>query len=312
LDRGADPQAKDSSGRTVSEWAAIGANRRIMGLLPTPGIAEPVNSVTATAEKLMPTRAGVEQSAALLEENGPTFLPKTGCISCHNVSIPMMTLHEAVRRGFSVDGAMNQMAKQTVAQVAPAQDNLLSGYCTIPGIATTASYALISLHDAGRPPDLLTDSVVRCLLLEQFPDGRWSDGGGERPPLSPESGIPGTALSARAVRLYTPPAFATQVNRAVASAQSYLLAARPRTGDDHAFRPLGLYWTGAKPPQVDAAARDLVAQQRANGGWAQTPDMDPDAYATGQALATMAMTRPELVSSDAYRRGVDYLMRTRA
>jgi N-acyl-D-amino-acid deacylase len=39
--------------------------------------------------------------------------------------------------------------------------------------------------------------------------------------------------------------------------------------------------------------------------------MDPDAYATGQALATMALARPELVSSDAYRRGVDYLMRTR-
>src|SRR6516165_10571880 len=89
--------------------------------------------------------------------------------------------------------------KQSIAQVAPSQNNLLSGHCSIPGIATTAFYTLISLHDGGRAPDLLTDSVVRCLLLEQYPDGRWSDGGGERPPLSPESGIPGTALSARAV-----------------------------------------------------------------------------------------------------------------
>jgi hypothetical protein len=259
----------------------------------------------------MPTRAAVEQSVALLEANGPKFFPKAGCISCHNVSIPMIALHEAVRHGFSGDGAINQMAKQTVAQVAPAQDNLLSGYCTIPGIATTASYALISLHAAGRPPDLLTDSVVRCLLIEQFPDGRWSDGGGERPPLSPESGIPGTALSARAVQLYTPPAFAARTNRAVTDAQSYLLTAQPRTGDDHSFRLLGLYWTGAKPSKVDGAARDLITQQRANGGWAQTPEMDPDAYATGQALAAIAMARPELVNSDAYRRGVDYLMRTR-
>ena len=311
LDRGADPQAKDASGRTVSEWAAIGANRKIMGLLPPPAMAEPVNTVTAPAEKLMPMRAAVEQSVALLEVNGPKFFPKAGCISCHNVSIPMMALHEAVRRGFSVDGAMHQMAKQTVAQVAPAQDNLLSGYCTIPGIATTGSYALISLHDAGRPPDLLTDSVVRCLLLEQFGDGRWSDGGGERPPLSPESGIPGTALAARAVQLYTPAAFTTQVKRAVTNAQSYLLTAQPRTGDDHSFRLLGLYWTKANPSKVDGSARDLIAQQRPNGGWAQTPEMDQDAYATGQALAAIAMARPELVSSDAYRRGVDYLMRTR-
>src|SRR5215467_9207772 len=311
LDRGADPQANDASGRTVSQWAAIGANRKIMGLLPLPTMVESVNAITVPAEKLIPLRSAVEQSVALLEANGPKFFPKTGCISCHNVSIPMIALHEAGRRGFSVDSAIHQMAKQSIAQVAPSQDSLLSGYCTIPGIATTASYTLISLHDAGRPPDLFTDSVVRCLFLEQFPDGRWSDGGGERPPLSPESGIPGTALSARAVQLYTPAAFAAQVNRAVSDAQSYLFTARPRTGDDYSFRLLGLYWTGANPSKVDGAARDLITQQRPNGGWAQAPEMDPDAYATGQALAAIAMARPELVRSDAYRRGVDYLMRTR-
>jgi ankyrin repeat protein len=310
LDRGADAEAKDSSCRTVSQWAAVGANRKIMGLLP-PAVVEEVNTITAPAEKLIPQRSAVEQSVALLEANGPKFFPKAGCVSCHNVSIPMIALHEAGRHGLPVDGAINQMAKQTVAQIAPAQDNLLSGYCTIPGIATTASYGLISLHDAGRPPDLLTDSVVRCLLLEQFGDGRWSDGGGERPPLSPESGIPGTALAARAVQLYTPAAFTTQVKRAVTNAQSYLLTAQPRTGDDHSFRLLGLYWTKANPSKVDGSARDLIAQQRPNGGWAQTPDMDPDAYATGQALAAIAMARPELVSGDAYSRGVDYLLRTR-
>jgi ankyrin repeat protein len=311
LDRGADPEAKDASGRTVSQWAAIGANRKMMELLPASAISETANSVARPAEKLMPVREAVEQSITLLEANGPKFFPKAGCISCHNVSIPMMALHEAVRRGFSVDGAMNQMAKQSVAQVAPSQDNLLSGHCSIPGIATTASYTLISLHDAGRPPDLLTDSVVRCLLLEQFPDGRWSDGGGERPPLSPQSGIPGTALAVRTVQLYAPMAFVSQVKAAVAGAQSYLLKARPANGDDHSFRLLGLYWTEANPSKVDGAARDLIAQQRPNGGWAQTPDMDPDAYATGQALAAIAMARPELVSGDAYRRGVDYLLRTR-
>jgi hypothetical protein len=34
-------------------------------------------------------------------------------------------------------------------------------------------------------------------------------------------------------------------------------------------------------------------------------------YATGQALAAMSTAQPELINSDAYRRGVDYLMRTR-
>jgi squalene cyclase len=72
-----------------------------------------------------------------------------------------------------------------------------------------------------------------------------------------------------------------------------------------------LDWTGTTSSQVDGAARDLIAQQRPTGGWAQTPDMDPDAYATGQALAALSTARPELINSDAYRRGVDYLIRTR-
>jgi ankyrin repeat protein len=112
VDRGADPQAKDSSGRTVSEWAAIGANRKIMELLAEPAILETANTVTPPAEKLMPVRAAVEQSITLLEANGPKFFPKTGCISCHNVSIPMMALHEAVCRGFSAEAAIHQMASK--------------------------------------------------------------------------------------------------------------------------------------------------------------------------------------------------------
>jgi N-acyl-D-amino-acid deacylase len=61
---------------------------------------------------------------------------------------------------------------------------------------------------------------------------------------------------------------------------------------------------------LDGAARDLIAQQRPNGGWAQTPK-DLDAYVTGQVLAAMSTARPELINGDAYRRGVVYLMRTR-
>ena len=59
------------------------------------------------------------------------------------------------------------------------------------------------------------------------------------------------------------------------------------------------------------AADELAARQRPDGGWAQTPDMLSDAYATGLSLSALAMARPDLVRSQAYRRGVEYLMRTR-
>ncbi|HEY3456187.1 MAG TPA: ankyrin repeat domain-containing protein [Bryobacteraceae bacterium] len=310
LSAGADADAKDALGRTVSQWAALGASRQIMAMLPARGTAETVKPVSLQrSETAAAVRTAVENSIQLLQNSGPKFFPKAGCISCHNVSIPMMALHAAGGHGYSVQPALQQMAKQTIASRAPNRENLLSGYCTIPAFTTTAGYDLISLHDAGYAPGLLTDAYVRCLLVEQLPNGEWSNPAGERPPLSAQTAIPGTALSARAVQLYATPALASQVKASVLAARTYLLRARPVTEDDYAYRLLGLSWSGANQSDITAAARDILARQRADGGWAQTPDMATDAFATGHALSAIAMTQPRLMTSESYRRGVDYLMR---
>ncbi len=72
---------------------------------------------------------------------------------------------------------------------------------------------------------------------------------------------------------------------------------------------LGLTWAGAEQEFVAAAADELKRLQRADGGWAQTPELESDAYATGQVLDTLH--EAGVPSTDpAYRRGVDYLVRT--
>src|SRR5207302_3601012 len=49
--------------------------------------------------------------------------------------------------------------------------------------------------------------------------------------------------------------------------------------------------------------------QRSDGGWAQTPELTSDAYATGQTL--YALHESGVPASDpVYRRGVAYLVRT--
>lgn len=93
-------------------------------------------------------------------------------------------------------------------------------------------------------------------------------------------------------------------------ARDYLLSAKPWFGDDYAYRLLGLFWAEAKEDQIKAAARELTAQQRSDGGWAQTPDLSSDADETGLSLSALAMVDPRSVDGSAYRRGVDYLMRT--
>src|SRR5262249_24792903 len=160
--------------------------------------------------------ATIEQSIALIKQTGTGFFPKSGCISCHNVSIPMIALTQAKQQGHDTNAALQQMAKQTVAFLTPTRDDLLSGYCNMPGFAVTASYALLSLHSAGYAADSMTDAVVRCLAIEQRADGSQGLNTGERPPLAPESPIPGAALSIRAIRLYPVPALNSALDAHVA------------------------------------------------------------------------------------------------
>jgi ankyrin repeat protein len=309
LDRGADMKAKDELGRTAADWARIGAHAEIVGMLP--GALKVEAFKTSSEPAFRNVRDAVAKSIALLEEASPKFFPKSGCISCHNVSIPLMALTEARRRGYPVKPASTQLlVKQTVATYSPQRENLLSGACGILGSPGVGAYSLSPFKDEGYAPDSLTDAIVRCLSLSQHPDGHWHFGVDTRPPLSAEGDIPETALAARAMKSYTTPALADEMGTQIGRARSFLVSAKPSFGGDYPYRLLGLVWTDAAGDQIKAAARDLVAQQRRDGGWAQSPDMSSDAYETGLSLAALAAADANSMKSAAYRRGVDYLMRT--
>jgi squalene cyclase len=54
----------------------------------------------------------------------------------------------------------------------------------------------------------------------------------------------------------------------------------------------------------------LEALQREDGGWSGNPYLKSDAYATGEALYALYESGAISTSEPAYRRGVDYLLRT--
>jgi squalene cyclase len=66
----------------------------------------------------------------------------------------------------------------------------------------------------------------------------------------------------------------------------------------------------AGPPDVRAAANDLLKTQRDDGGWSQKDAMDSDAYATGSALVALHEAAAVATADPAYRRGVQFLLRT--
>ena len=59
----------------------------------------------------------------------------------------------------------------------------------------------------------------------------------------------------------------------------------------------GPRWSGAPIDVIQPAARDLLAIQKDDGGWAQLETMASDAHATGEALV-------------AFRKGLEFLLRT--
>ena len=72
---------------------------------------------------------------------------------------------------------------------------------------------------------------------------------------------------------------------------------------------LGLKRAAAESAAVDRRVREIKTLQRSDGGWAQTPELASDAYATGQTLYTLHESG--IAASDpVYRRGVAWLLRT--
>ena len=114
----------------------------------------------------------------------------------------------------------------------------------------------------------------------------------------------------RALQLYAPVADRAAYQEAIAHAASWLRDAQPRSNEDHAFRLLGLAWSNADKNVINGQAQAIIAAQRSDGGWAQIPTLESDAYATGQALVALTQSGALPVSSAVYQRGVTFLLKT--
>jgi ankyrin repeat protein len=254
-------------------------------------------------------RAAVERSLPALQHADVVFLKTAGCVSCHNNSLFEMTATMARSRGFRVDEeSMSAQLNIIGAYMESWRERLLQDI-PIPGAVDTISFMLAGLADAHYPADPATDAMARYLLRRQDRDGGWRVATG-RPPIE-SSDFTVTALAIRGLQAYAPAPQTAQYAQSVRRAAARLLAAEPRTTEDHALKVLGLVWAGREMPahNLKGPVGNLIALQRADGGWGQLPTLQSDAYATGQAL--MALGASGLSAKDpVYRRGVTFLLRT--
>ena len=157
-------------------------------------------------------------------------------------------------------------------------------------------------------PDLLTDALVQNIAAQQQLDGSWHDDGFARPPMG-EGAFADTMLAIRAITAYGPAGRKPELDARVARAAAWLASHTPATTDDRTMQLLGLRYAGADAAKLRTLARALIAQQRRDGGWPQTPFLTSDAYATGQSLVALKEAGIP-VSDPAYRKGIDFLLKT--
>ena len=229
--------------------------------------------------------------------------------SCHQQTLPEVVFGLARVRGLELDAS--DLAHLLGAHVgnwnasAEAARQLLEPQ---PDSANNLGWGLQGLHALGYAPDDLTEAMVRYLLLTQGTDGSWRTYD-RRPPIQ-DGPLVGTALAARGVQLYSIPGREREAHEALVKARHWLAEASPQTHNERVFQLLGLSWTGESPAKLGHFVKTLLADQRADGGWAQLPGRDSDAWATGQALVALHQAGGLATSDVAYQRGIEFLLQT--
>jgi len=177
-----------------------------------------------------------------------------------------------------------------------------------PDAVQTKGYELLGFASAELPADKTTDSWVHHLAAIQGPGGQWYNNL-PRPPLQ-TGDIGATALAVHALQRYPLPGRQVEFAKQVNSARQWLWTAKPQNNDSRIYQLLGLAWAGESPRNLQSLAKALIAEQHSDGGWSQTPGLNSDAYATGQAVYALRIAGGLDNSHPVVGRGVRFLLQT--
>lgn len=244
----------------------------------------------------------------LLQRSNATFLKKGGCVSCHHNTLTAVTVASGRKHGVHVDEEDARRSVKIIGNYIDSWRERAPQAVGIPGDADTVSYILLGLAAENYPADPATDAMAYFVKNQQLSDGHWLPFA-FRPPIE-ASEIQVTAVSLRALQLYGIKSQRAAYDKSVLAATAWLEKAQPSDNEDRAFRLLGLGWAGAGKEAIQSAARALIAEQRPDGGWAQTATLASDAYATGQALSALQESGAMRASDPVCVRASQFLLKT--
>jgi hypothetical protein len=255
-------------------------------------------------------RLAVERSLPLLAKAAAGHRENRECFACQQQGLPVLALSAAKSKGFQIDEAeLARQIEHTVKFLEKNRENYLQGKGQ-GGQADTAGYALFSLAATGWPRDRTTAAVAEYLVQRHQDKDHWLNTS-TRPPTE-ASQFTTTFVALRGLSAYG--TLDERVAKRQEQVRQWLAAATPRENEDRVFRLLALQEAGAADDAVAAAAKDLLAKQHTDGGWAQLDGGEPawatksDAYATGTALVALRLAGNVPVTDAAWQMGAAYLL----
>jgi len=263
------------------------------------------SAVIASAEKAL---AALQTTAAKSRESFRRHVSKQDCASCHQQYLPMAAVGHARNRSVRFD---RQAAREQIASLGKLTNPFFKHEYIIqtllhPDPAHTFGYHLFGFVAEEVPASAMTDGMVHHLVTVQASDGRWFNNV-PRPPIA-SCDVSATALAIHAIKHYGWPGRKEEFAASVQRGRRWLWKVEAETNEEAVFQLLGLHWAVEPAEQLAGLARSLLRMQRKDGGWAQLPMLESDAYATGEVLYTLAQTVKVPVTDPAWQRGLRFLL----
>jgi ankyrin repeat protein len=262
-------------------------------------------------EKLKPVeeaklRAASAKAIKIVQHSQVVWYKKQTCTSCHHQLLPEIMLNLARERGVPFEEKVARDMTAAAFAYLKDLDAAVQGYDNFD--VFFEGLALVAARAVGVRPSLSTSAYAQYIASRQLPNGSWRTVD-VRPPQA-HSPFAATALCAQAVRHYLPGRLTGEKEARLRKAREWLIKTQPRTTEDRAFQLFGLLWTGAEEGIRKKAARQLLAEQRADGGWSQLPALASDAYATGEVLVALREAVGLPTSDPVYQRGLRFLLKS--
>jgi len=303
----------------------------VYGEEPAPGYEPPAETPKLALAGAASPQAVAERALIYLQARGMNWKEERDCASCHHLPMMVWSCAEARAKGYAIDTkAFNEAVAWLYdtpedAKMLPSPGSINVGLA----YQLLAARAVRETGGAGPPRDgdgaVMPDGaggsgggVVRPealrpmaanILDNQSAEGTWRCG--VQPPVTP-GGETITYLARLALGSLTPDALPRPdaLTTPTLAADAWIAAA-PESEDNQPrnYRLWLEVAEGRSREQLLPTMDRILARQHPDGGWSQTPEMQPDAFATGQTLYVLALAGLDPGDS-AFRRGVRFLQST--